>query len=273
MKVGVVGLGQLGLPIALRLLAVGFQVAGCRRREPPASFLSAGGQGCSSPMHVADRCPVVVTLLPSAQALVSVATGQHGLASSTRRDGIWVKMSTVPETVKRSLADTLADKGWETLDCPISGAAEQLQAGEAVLFSSGQRDTHNRVQPILQTISPRVSSMGAFGRGMRAKYTAYLLLAGHSLVAAEALASARTAGLDIGQVLAAINGTIVSSAVFDHRASRVLDPSEPPSVGGIRALADALAQLHQFATKLDVPTPVLTQALGTSRSPRGGPGR
>jgi L-threonate 2-dehydrogenase len=259
--VAVVGLGQMGLPIALRLLAAAFRVTGCRRREPPAPFLDAGGRGCSSPAQAVDSCPVVLTVLPSAEALVSAVTGDLGLASTTRRNRIWVEMSTVPETVKRSLAERMAETGWSTLDCPISGAPHQLQAGEAVLLSSGRRDTHDRVKPVLEAISPRLSYLGEFGRGMRAKYTAHLLLAGHSLVAAEALAFARAADLNIGDVLAALKGTIVSSGVFDHRAHRVLDAPDTPAASPLRGLADALTRLRQLAAELHAPTPVLEQAL------------
>jgi 3-hydroxyisobutyrate dehydrogenase len=259
--VAVVGLGQMGLPIALRLLAAGFRVAGCRRREPPAPFLAAGGRGCPSPAQAADSYPIVLTVLPSAEALMSAVTGDLGLASTTARDGIWVEMSTVPETVKRALAEKMAEIGWSTLDCPISGAPRQLEAGEAVLLSSGQRDTHDRVKPVLQAISPRVSYLGEFGRGIRAKHTAHLLLAGHSLVAAEALAFARAADLNIGEVLDALKGTIVSSGVFDHRARRVLDAPDTPAASPLGGLADALAWIHQLAAELHTPTPVLERAL------------
>lgn len=199
--VGVVGLGHLGLPIALALLREGFQVGGNRRHEPPDAFLRAGGRGYATPAHLAEDCPVVITVMPSADALKSVAAGDGGLGATSRRDGIWVEMSTVPPPVKRQLADTLAEKGWATLDCPISGGPEQLQAGQAVLLSSGGRNTHDRVEPLLHTISPQVSYVGEFGAGMHAKYTAYLVLGGQSLVAAEALAFAGTAGLDLRDVL------------------------------------------------------------------------
>jgi len=262
LSVGVVGLGQMGLPIALQLLAAGFRVAGNCRHEPPAAFVDAGGFGCGTAAELADRCDVVFTVLPSADALVSTAAGEHGLVSSTRREGIWVEMSTVIETVKRPLADSLAEHGWRALDCPVSGAPDQLQAGRAVLLSSGSRDVHEQVEPVLQAISPNVRYMGAFGHGMRAKYTAYLLLAGHSLVAAEALAFAGYAGLDLGEILAALRGTIVSSAVFDRRAPRVLDPPGVRAAGNLRALAETLTQLDQFARQRGLATPVLDQVRG-----------
>ena len=211
---------------------------------------------------MAETCAIVITALASEQTLVSVATGERGLASTNRRAGIWVEMSTVPARVKRALAECLAEKGWHTLDCPISGAAEQLESGDAVLLSSGQRDTHDRVEPVLRAMSPRVSYLGEFGTGMSAKHTAHLLLAGHSLVAAEALVFADKAGVNLREALAALNNTIVSSGVFDQRAHHILDPPDTPTTGRVRSLADDLRQLHQLAAELDAPTPVLDHAVG-----------
>ena len=268
--VGVVGLGHMGLPLALRLLNAGFKVAGNRRRDPPTAFLDGGGHGCSTPADLADLCPIVITVMPTANALVSAATGVTGLGSTTRHDGIWIEMSTVPATTKRSLANEMGEKGWHTLDCPISGAPDQLVSGQAVLLCSGSRETHDRAASVLQAISPRVSFMGAFGNGMRAKDTAHLLLAGHSLVAAEALAFASKAGLDIGKVLAALNGTIISSGVFDHRAHQVLDPPRTTGPDGVRGLRNALVELRRFAAELATPTPVLDQALEHLDSPCAG---
>ena len=271
LDVGVVGLGHMGLPLALRLLNAGFKVAGNRRRrDPPTAFLDGGGHGCSTPMDLADLCPIVITVMPTADALVSAATGVTGLRSTTRHGGIWIEMSTVPATTKRSLADEMGKKGWRTLDCPISGAPDQLVDGQALLLSSGSRETHDHAAAVLRAISPSVSFMGLFGNGMCAKDTAHLLLAGHSLVAAEALAFASKAGLDVGDVLAALNGNITSSGVFDHRAHQVLDAPRTTGPDGVRGLRDAFVELRRFAAELGTPTPVLDQALEQLDSPCAG---
>ncbi|HME74832.1 MAG TPA: NAD(P)-dependent oxidoreductase [Mycobacterium sp.] len=236
----------MGLPVAQRLLAAGLTVVGYRRSGAPPSFLRAGGRAGSSPAEVAQSCPVVVTVLPSAQALASVISREHGLAAATRGGGVLIEMSTLPEEAKRAAARQLGERGWATLDCPISG--------QAVLFSSGPREAHDRVLPLLTAISSRVYYLGEFGRGTRAKYTAHLLLAGHSLVAAEALAFAHKAGLDLADVLAMLSGTIVSSNVFDMRGPRVLGPVGSHTGGApLRTLAASLAELHDFAAQW-VPT-------------------
>jgi 3-hydroxyisobutyrate dehydrogenase-like beta-hydroxyacid dehydrogenase len=264
--VGVIGLGQLGLPIALRVLAAGLTVYGCARRPPSAAFTEAGGRVCKCPAEVADACPVVLTVLPSADALAEVASGPGGLAATTRRDGVWVEMSTVGEQGKRAAASSLTGLGWQVLDCPVSGAPPQVLAGTAALFSSGSPDAHDRALPVLHAISPKAHYVGAFGHGMRAKYTAHIMLAGHSLVAAEALAFAEKAGLSLGGVLQMMSGTINSSAVFEQRAPEVLVPTAGQAARPrSRMLGEVLADIRRLAGDIGAVTPVLAQALDHAR--------
>ena len=148
------------------------------------------------------------------------------------------------------------------LDCPISGAPPQLRAGTAVVFSSGSPDAHRLAVPALRAISPKVYHVGAFGQGMRAKCTTHLMLAGHSLVAAEALAFAAKAGLPLADVLEMMPGTINSSAIFEQRAPRVLVPiAEQAAHGYVRMLGEALQDVSRLADDIGAATPVLGQAL------------
>lgn len=96
---------------------------------------------------------------------------------------------------------------------------------------SDQTQPYDRVEPVLQAISPHVYYLGAFGRGIRAKYTAHLLLAGNSLVAAEALAFGQAAGLQVADMVAMLSGTIVSSAVFEERGPLVLEANASETSG------------------------------------------
>ncbi|HEX6521273.1 MAG TPA: NAD(P)-dependent oxidoreductase [Streptosporangiaceae bacterium] len=257
--VGVIGLGQMGLPVALRLLAAGYPVFGCSRRPPTQEFLDAGGQACRTPAEVADRCPAVVTLLPAADALTQVA---GGLSGTTRRDGIWLEMSTIGEQAKRTAAEQVAGQDWNMLDCAVSGTPAELKADRAMIFSSGSRHAHDQALPVLQVVSPKVCYVGEFGAGIRAKYIVQLLLAGHSLIAAEALALARGAGLPLDDIIGWVAGSITSSAVFEQRGPQVLAPVGPDR-GNSRArrLAADLTDVKQLARQVGVRTPALDQAL------------
>lgn len=257
--VGVIGLGHLGLPVALRLLAAGHTVFGCTRAQPGRDFLDAGGRACRTPAETADRCPLVVTLLPGADALAQVA---DGLSGTTRRGGIWLEMGTISEQAKRSAAARMADHDWHMLDCAVSGTAVELNADRALIFSSGRREVHDQALPVLHLMSPNVRYMGAFGSGIRAKYTVQLLLAGHSLIAAEALALARGAGLPLDDMIGSVAGTITSSSVFERRGPQVMVPVSPDRANGrARRLTVDLTDAQRLAREVGVPTPVLDQAL------------
>lgn len=265
--VGVIGLGQLGLPVALRLLNAGHTVVGCARRPPAQAFLNAGGQACQTPAEVADKCPAVLTLLPDADALTQVACGTGGLSGTTRRAGIWLEMSTIDEQAKRAAAGRVTCRDWHVLDCAVSGTHVELNADRALIFSSGNRRIHDQVLPVLRALSPKVRYAGEFGAGIRAKYVIQLLLAGHSLIAAEALALARGAGLPLGDVIDWVAGTITSSAVFEQRGRQVLAPVGPDRANGrARHLAADLTDVHQLARQAGVRTPVLDQALAHLRT-------
>ncbi len=257
--IGVIGLGHLGLPVALRLLAAGHPVVGCTRRSPGQDFLDAGGQACRTPAEVADRCPVVVTLLPGADALAQVA---DGLSGTTRRGGIWLEMGTISEQAKRTAAERVAHRDWHVLDCAVSGTAVELNADRALIFTSGSRDAHDQALPVLHVMSPKVRYMGEFGAGIRAKYMVQLLLAGHSLIAAEALALARGAGLPLDDIIGSVAGTITSSSVFERRGPQVMAPVSPDRANGrARRLTVDLTDAQALARQVGVRTPVLDQAL------------
>lgn len=260
--VGVVGLGEEGSAVAVRLLAAGHTVFGYQNRPPEQAFLHAGGQACSTAAELADRCPAVLTVLPTAEALTEVINTSDGLGATTRQEGIWVEMSTVSEQSKRTAADRLARPGWHVLDCAVSGTPAQLGTTSAVIFSSGSRDISDQVMPVLQAVNPKVQYMGEFGAGIRAKYVAQLLLAAHSLVAAEALAFAQSAGLAPADILTAMAGTITSSNILEQRGPGVLTPlSAGQGHGRARYLAGPLNSARQIAVQAGMKTPVLDQAL------------
>jgi 3-hydroxyisobutyrate dehydrogenase len=202
---------------------------------------------------------VVVTLLPAGDDLLQVA---DSLGHTTRQGGIWLELSTICEQAKRMAADRVADLDWHVLDCAVSGTPVELNASAALIFSSGVRAIHDQALPVLHALSPKVCYLGEFGSGIRAKYTVQLLLAGHSLVAAEALALARGAGLPLDDVIGSIAGTITSSAVFERRGPQVMVPASPGRVNGrARRLAADLTDAQRLARQAGVRTPVLDQAL------------
>src|SRR5215471_13610315 len=179
--VGVIGLGNMGLPMAGHLLAAGFGVQGYDvRPEAAAALAEAGGVPAAS-------AQTVITSLPSVAALQQVVGGEQGLASATPDGLILIETSTLPIAAKAEAARALGRSGAVVLDCPLSGTASQMRAADIAVYASGDPAAIKRSNDVLAAFSRVQHEVGAFGNGMRMKLVANHLVAVHHTAAAEAL--------------------------------------------------------------------------------------
>ena len=228
--VGFIGLGEMGSALSAHLLAAGWVVAGY---DIDAARLAAheerGGQAAASPAGAAVRAEVIITSLPSAQALRHVA----GELSGTPPGRLVIETSTLPVTVKEDARDFLAKRHLVLLDCPLSGTAAQARTKDIVAYLSGPGDAKARAEPVLRAMTRGIHDVGAFGNGSAVKFIANLLVAVHNTAAAEALVLAERAGLDLATVLAAVRDGAGTSRMFEVRgpAMAAADYSGP----GMRA--------------------------------------
>lgn len=230
--VGIIGLGSLGLPVALNILKHDFGVVGYRRTSSSA-FSEAGGQIAASIADVAQRCDIVITCLPSSDALAEVISGEEGLAEFARPETLVVDLGMHGVALKAAQQQALSRAGASMLDCGVSGNHVYVTDRNAALFASGRRTDYERCLPILDAITNHVTYVGAFGAGTTLKLIASVLVPIHTLAAAEALALASRAGIDLEIVLGAIKGTQASSAMFETRGARMASGNHVgPPLGG-----------------------------------------
>lgn len=226
--VGVVGLGNMGLPMAGHLLAAGFAVRGYDvRPEALAALTRAGGAAAASPADVAAATPagpaaVVITSLPSVAALREVVGGEHGLAGAAADGLIVIETSTLPVDVKEEARQSLAGAGAVLLDCPLSGTASQMQVRDIAVYASGDQAAIDRCQDVLAAFSRVRYQVGAFGNGMRMKLIANHLVTVHHTAAAEALVLAGRAGLDPALALRALSDGAGNSRMLEVRGPMML---------------------------------------------------
>ena len=186
--VGVVGLGNMGLPMAGHLLAAGFGVRGYDVRPEAVDALArAGGTPTASPAEAVAGAPMAITSLPSVAALQEVVGGEHGLAAAAPDGLILIETSTLPVAVKAEAAEALGRVGAVVLDCPLSGTASQMRARDIAVYASGDQAAIERSHDVLAAFSRVQHEVGAFGNGMRMKLIANHLVAVHHTAAAEAL--------------------------------------------------------------------------------------
>ena len=259
--VGFVGLGTMGSALSAHLLAGGYQVTGYD--IDPARLTAhtgRGGAAAASPAGAAEGADVVVTSLPTADALLGVAAGEEGLAARPRPGLVVVETSTLPVAVKEQARDFLAIRGVVLLDCPLSGTGGQALNKDVVAYLSGPARAKARALPVLAAMTRAVHDVGEFGAGSAVKFIANLLVAIHNVAAAEALVLAERAGLDLAAVLAAVADGAGSSAMFEVRgpAMAAADYSGP---GVTTTVFDKdLRIIAAFARETGAPTPLFTLA-------------
>jgi 3-hydroxyisobutyrate dehydrogenase-like beta-hydroxyacid dehydrogenase len=175
----------------------GYDVVAARR----AAFKRAGGRSAGSSHDVGQRAPVIVTSLPSADALAEVSTE---LAAAGHAGQIVIETSTLPIEVKQAAKNCLALRGITLLDCPLSGTGAQARTRDLVVLASGGRSAYRQCIPVFEGFARAHYLIGPFGDGSKMKFVANLLVAIHNVAAAEAMVIGMKSGLDPEQVIKVI---------------------------------------------------------------------
>ena len=213
---GMVGLGLLGHALASRLRAAGHAVIGydvaSERRD---ALVALGGIVAADAGDVAKRSEAVCTVLPSLAAVEEVITALDGAR-------VIIQMSTISPSLTERLARLAAGRGQAFLDCPVSGTAGMVARGDGIIFVGGERDLYDRWQPVLEAMLPRAVYVGRAGQAMTLKLVANLLVGVHSAAAAEALAMARRAGLDMDVAFDVLASGAGSSRMLEVRGPMML---------------------------------------------------
>ena len=225
--VGVIGLGLLGNAVASRLLAGSFDVVGYDVvPERVADLVRLGGLGATMQSE-AGACDAVCVILPSLASVEEVILGADGLLARGRSGQTIVQMSTISPALTRRLAREVAARGFSFLDCPISGTSGMVAQGNGVVFVGGERALFDRWRAMLHAVLPRPVYVGEAGQAMVLKLIANLLVALHSAAAAEALAMARRAGLDLDLVLDVLGHGAAGSRMLEVRGPLIVKDEFP----------------------------------------------
>ena len=218
MTIGVVGVGLLGTAVAGRLLKAGHRVVGFDTApDRVRALLGMGGEAAASARAVALASEAVCTLLPTLPSVEAAVLGPDGVAAAGKPGQVLIQMSTISPALTARLAAESRARGLDFLDCPVSGTSGVVARGEGVLFVGGERRVFERWRPLLESMLPRAIYIGAAGQAMVLKLVANLLVALHSVAAAEALHLARRAGLDPAVALEVLVGSAAGSRMLELR--------------------------------------------------------
>ncbi len=264
-SVGVIGLGTMGGAIAANLARAGFAVHGYDVLPAPRNGLTeAGGHAARSAAEVGRKAGIVISSLPSAQAL-------HSVASELEGECIVVETSTLPIEEKAAAFQALQRKGITLLDCPLSGTGAQAKTGDLSVYGSGDEAAFNKTKPVLEGFSRSHYYLGEFGNGSKMKYVANLLVAIHNVAAAEAFVVGMKAGLDAETIYKVIADGAGSSRMFQVRGPQMVAGRYDEASMKVELWQKDMKIIGEYATRLGVPTPLFnaSAALYTAAMAQG----
>jgi 3-hydroxyisobutyrate dehydrogenase-like beta-hydroxyacid dehydrogenase len=223
MKIGVVGLGLMGKPIAKRLLDAGHEVTVFNRTASRADELvEEGAIRAGSPAEVWQSADACITMVASDEALRSVLLGEEGLLQGAPEDAVVVDMSTVSVEGSRELADAATAAGVALLRAPVSGNPSVVEAGNLTIIVSGDRAAFDRLGPTLLDVGPNVFYLGPGEEARVLKLALNLIIAGTAEVMAEAIALGEAHGLDRAAILDVMGQSAVGSPFVKYKTAGLL---------------------------------------------------
>ncbi|HOT96441.1 MAG TPA: NAD(P)-dependent oxidoreductase [bacterium] len=212
MKIGFIGLGIMGEPMALNLLKVGFSLTVYNRTpRRMEKLLAAGASGAASPREVAAASEVVITIVTDSPDVEEVVLGGNGILRGLHPGGVVIDMSTISPAVTRKLAAEIEAKGGEMLDAPVSGGDIGAIAGTLAIMVGGKKEVFERCLPVFQAMGKSVTWVGGHGMGQTVKLCNQILGAVTNLAVCEAVEFARKAGVDPLVMIDAVKGGAAGS--------------------------------------------------------------
>ena len=260
-RVGVVGLGIMGMAYARNLIAAGHSVIGYDVISDPMTALAElGGSPAGSSADVARASDVVLLALPNVAALRQAVAASGGVVEGAGPGLVVVEMGTFPLEHKKWAQTELESAGAVLVDAPVSGTGLQAGAGEVVVYASGDPAAIERTRPVFDALGKATYDVGEFGNGSKMKYVANLLVSVNNLATAEAFVLGAAAGLDPAKILEVISAGVGSSRIFEIRGPMIVADDYPPAARLSMFLKD-IDVIGGFARDLGVPTPLLDAAL------------
>ena len=248
MKIGFIGLGIMGKPMAANLSKAGHQlVVYDVVPDRMADALAKGAERGSSPADVASRCDLVITMLPNSPHVKEAALGAHGIAEGARRGSVLVDMSSIAPAVSREVAGALAAKGMEMLDAPVSGGEPKAVDGTLAIMVGGNAGVFEKVKPVLLAMGSSAVLCGPIGSGNVTKLANQIIVALNIAAMSEALVLATKAGVNPETVFDAVKGGLAGSTVLNAKAPMVLAGNFKPGFRielHIKDLQNALDTAH-----------------------------
>jgi 2-hydroxy-3-oxopropionate reductase len=260
-KIGFIGLGIMGKPMAKNLLKAGYELVIYDIVDSAVSeVVAAGASAAESPMAVAAKTDVIITMLPNSPQVKEVILGIGGVIEGICPGSIVVDMSSIAPLVSREVSIKLAEVGVTMIDAPVSGGEPKAVNATLAIMVGGPQEAFEAVEAILSKMGSSVTLVGEIGSGNIAKLANQMIVALNIAAVSEALVLATKAGVNPEKVFQAIRGGLAGSTVLEAKAPMILAGNFKPGFRielHIKDMINALDTAHE----LGVPIPLSSQVL------------
>ena len=261
MKIGFIGLGIMGKPMARNLLKAGYEVV-CYDiiRQNVDALASSGAEAAASSKAVAERCPIVITMLPNSPHVKEAVLGADGVLEGAKAGTILIDMSSIAPLASQEIAKACEQKGVKMIDAPVSGGEPKAIDGTLSIMVGGDEAVFQSVKDILLKMGASAVHCGPIGAGNTTKLANQVIVACNIAAVTEAFTLARKAGVDPQRVFEAIKGGLAGSTVMNAKVPMILEGNFNPGFKidlHIKDLNNALETGHNVGS----PMPLTAQVM------------
>ncbi len=268
MKVGFIGLGAMGKPIAINIAKAGFKLTVKSRREQSLQELRQhGARVARSHREVAEAADIVLACLSSNEASKQVALGPDGVLAGAKRGDIYIELSTISPEVVHTIGERAAEKGVTVLDAPVSGTSiDSREQGTLSVMVGGDAKALSRAMPVFKAFGDKIFHAGDSGAGVTVKLVNNLLLGINMVATMEALVLGVKGGLSVQTLKEVISASSGSSEIFEGMVDLIAtrSPEPPPgqtAASGLHTIGKDVKLAAELAQNLSVPLSLGSSAL------------
>lgn len=256
MKVGFVGIGIMGKPMAKNLIKAGYALVVYDKNNAAVEELRIlGAESVRSAKEAAEKAEVVITMLPNSPHVREAVLGEYGVARGFEPGKVLIDMSSIDPTESRKIGEQLRQKGIEMLDAPVSGGEPKAIDGTISVMVGGKKEVFEQYNNLIRAMAGSVVYVGELGAGNIAKLANQIIVASNIAALAEALTLAKKAGVDPKLVFEAIRGGLAGSTVMEAKAPMMLERNFKPGFRinlHIKDLNNALNAGHEVSAPLPI---------------------
>lgn len=260
-KIGFIGLGIMGRPMALNLLKAGYELVVFDINDAALSeVVKAGAVAGKSSADVASQSDMIITMLPNSPDVKEAALGENGIIRGAKPGTVYVDMSSIAPLAAREVSEKLGKKGIIMLDAPVSGGEPKAIEGTLAIMVGGPEEAFNRVKDILGKMGASVKLTGDIGSGNTTKLANQIIVALNIAAIGEAMVLATKAGVDPEKVYQAIRGGLAGSTALDAKMPMILEGNFRPGFRIELHIKD-LMNAMETARELEAPATLTSQVL------------